>query len=434
MRTVFRDITILSPDANTDSEWQIIERGYVVIEGQEIIAVASGSLPPDLSAEREIDGRGKVLLPGFVNLHSHAPMTLLRGLGEDLPLERWLTEKIFPAEDRLTADDYYWGSMLAIAEMLLSGTTCFFDMYMGVDQIAKAVVESGIRANLARGFTGDVESAKNSLDEAVSVYNQYQGAGDGRLSFWLAPHGTYTCSLDLLKHAAKLASDLGVGIHIHLSETQTENQTVLGQYGKTPTQIVAETGLLEHPLLAAHGVHLSDSDIELLAEAGAIVAHCPASNMKLASGIARLDALREAGVSVGIGTDGAASNNKLDMYEELRLAGYLQKVSTGNPETIPAGFLLRRATNPLAEGFGMLAPVGRIEPGYQADLQVVDFAKAHLWPVHDYLSNLVYAAKGSDVELVMVAGKVLVDGGQLTTIDQEKLFTEVNKRFTKLRV
>lgn len=434
MRTVFRDITILSPEIGSDSGWQVIERGYVVVEGSEISAVASGDLPAEIDAERVIDGRGKVLLPGFVNLHSHAPMTLLRGLGEDLPLERWLTEKIFPAEERLSADDYYWGSLLAIAEMLLSGTTCFFDMYMGVDQIAQAVLESGIRANLARGFLGDLESAKERLAEAVSLYNRYYGAGEGRLSFLLAPHGTYTCTPDLLRHTAELAGELGVGIHIHLSEAQTENQTVLARYGKTPTQILAETGLLEQPLLAAHGVHLSDQDIELLAEAGAVVAHCPASNMKLASGVARLDALRQAGVRVGIGTDGAASNNKLDMYEELRLAGYLQKVSTGNPESVPAGYLLQRAINPVPEGFGLLAPVGCIEPGYQADLQVVDFGKAHLQPVHDYVSNLVYAAKGSDVELVMVAGKVLVDGGELTTIDQEKLFAEVNKRSAKFRV
>lgn len=433
MRTLIKDVTILSPQAGSDWEWELIPTGYVIIDGQEISAVASGSAPEDLSADKVIPGAGKVLLPGFVNLHSHAPMSLLRGLGEDLPLERWLTEKIFPAEDRLEADDYYWGTKLAVAEMLLSGTTCFYDMYMGIPQMVQAVQESGIRACLARGFTGDEVSGKKSLDEAVSLYHEYQGAADGRVSFTIAPHGTYTCSPELLKMAAREAQKLGAPIHIHLSETRTENSTVLESYGKTPTEMLAETGLLELPLLAAHGVHLAEKDLELLAQAGSVIAHCPASNMKLASGIASLTRWRELGIGVGIGTDGAASNNNLDMYEELRLVGYLQKVSTGDPALIPAGYLLHRAVSGWPGGIGLLAAVGRVEPGYTADLQMVDMQKPHLQPVHDYISNLVYAAKGADVDTVLVAGKVVVQGGELVTMDREELLSKAAKGAKKLQ-
>ncbi|MBO8126236.1 MAG: amidohydrolase [Firmicutes bacterium] len=434
MGTLFKNIVILSPKPGSDQDWDLIEQGYVLVEGTKIVAVASGEVPPDLVADEVIDGKGKVLLPGFINLHTHAPMTLLRGLGEDLPLERWLEEKIFPAEDRLEDDDYYWGSLLAIAEMLLSGTTCFFDMYMGIPQMVQAVEESGIRACLARGFVGDEESGRASFNEALSFSREYNGAAQGRVTFTIAPHGTYTCTPGLLKKAAEAAGELGLPIHIHLSETKVENQTVLDRYGKTPTEILAETGLLELPLLAAHGVHLSEQDLDLLAEANAFIAHCPASNMKLASGIANLTAWRERGINVGIGTDGAASNNNLDLYEELRLAGYLQKVSTGDPTKIPAGYLLQRVVHPGATSFGVSAPVGRIEPGFQADLQVVDFEAVNLQPVHDYISNLVYAARGANVEHVMVAGRSVVRKGELTTIDPEELLWQASKRARKLQV
>lgn len=431
MQILVRNVTILSPQAGSDWEWDLIESGYVLIEDAEIQVVASGPVPPGLAADKEIDGSGKILLPGFVNLHSHAPMVLLRGLGEDLPLERWLTEKIFPAEDRLNEEDYYWGTKLAIAEMLLSGTTCFYDMYMGIPQMVEAVVETGIRACLGRGLVGDPVSAQKALTEALACYTEFQGAGAGRVSFLLAPHGTYTCTPELLRIVAKEAAERGLGIHIHLSETVTENQTVVSKYQKTPTAILAETGLLELPLLAAHAVHLTESDQELLLAAGAGVAHCPASNMKLASGVAPVADWRQKGLAVGLGTDGAASNNNLDMYEELRLAGYLQKVTTGDPSLVPAGYLLQRAVFGFA-GRGLLAPVGRVEPGFQADLQLVNCAQPHLQPQHSYLSNLVYAAKGSDVDTVLVAGKVVVENGSLTTIDTEELLYEASKRARKL--
>lgn len=407
---------------------EVFDPGEVVVEEGRLVYV--GPPRPEEGGEKEgrlIKARDMVIMPGLINAHTHAAMTLLRGYGEDLPLHEWLEKKIFPAEDRFTPEDVYWGSLLAIAEMIRSGTTCFADMYFFMDQVAEAVAGSGIRACLARGLVGVSPTAGKALAEARALVRDWQGV-EGRITTMLGPHAPYTCPEAFLKQVAEVAGELGVGLHIHVGETRREYEEHLALHGCTQVATLQRTGLLEHHVLLAHGVYLTDEDMVILAEASAAVAHNPTSNLKLGNGVARVKTMREKGLTVAIGTDGAASNNDLDMFEELRLTALLQKGTTGDTTLFPAAEVLAMATREGAKALGLGGVVGSLEPGLAADLILVDMAQPHLTPCHDVLANLVYAAHGGDVRMVMVGGRILYDHGEFLTLDEERIRFEVNRR------
>ncbi|MGI6513353.1 MAG: amidohydrolase [Syntrophomonadales bacterium] len=400
-----------------------IDKGYIAVKGSRIEAVGAGQPPDEEHFSEVIDGTGMVALPGLVNAHTHAAMTLMRGYGDDLPLMEWLQEKIWPIEDKLTPEDCYWGALLGITEMIKSGTTCFADMYFYMEEVARAVEETGIRASLSQGMVALAPTGEAAFQKSRELF-KWHGRGDGRITVMLGPHAPYTCTPDYLKRVMSMADELGIGIHIHLAETMTEYNDIKAQYGKTPIALMEEIGLFERPVLAAHCVVLDDEDIEILARRKVGVAHNPESNMKLASGAARVPDMLAAGVLVALGTDGASSNNNLDMIQEIRSCCFMHKLVRLDPRAVTAYQALEMATVNGARALG-LEDVGVLYPGMKADLILVDFRKPHLCPRNDVAAHLAYSAAGADVDTVMVDGRILMRGRQLMTIDEEMVMRQV---------
>ena len=392
-----------------------------------LISDITATLPENINFDVIIDGSNKFATPGLVNTHTHAAMTLFRSYADDMFLMDWLENKIWPAEANLTAEDVYWGTLLSIGEMLKSGTTCFADMYFFMDEVAKAVEVSGIRACLARGLAGVAPNSDKSLIEAKEFCLKWNGAANGRITTMLGPHAPYTCPPEYIKEVVKVAKEINSEIHIHLSETKYEVDTCLEKFGKTPIAHMDSLGLLDLGVLAAHCVHVTPEDIQLMKAKNVRVAHNPQSNLKLASGIAPVAQMLEAGLIVGLGTDGASSNNNLDLLEEVRLAALLHKVRENNPKVIPATTALEMGTILGAQAL-KLEQVGKLATGYKADIVLYDMNKLTWSPKHDRNSLLVYSANSSDVHTVLVDGKVLVDAGRLTTIDEQQVIDEVSRR------
>ncbi|MBQ4278999.1 MAG: amidohydrolase [Rikenellaceae bacterium] len=379
---------------------------------------------------RVIDAEGKAVMPGLINLHNHVAMALMRSVADDMPLMPWLQEKIWPYEAKLNGDDIYWGAKLGIAEMLMGGTTTFADMYARSQRVGEAVEELGIRAVLAPPFIdGRMEAFER---EAVEMIGRYHGSGDGRIGVRIAPHAPYTCSPESIARALRLCERYGVGVHVHVAETQDEIATVRERYGKTPVEYLDDLGVFRYPTLAAHCVHLTGGDMEIMLQRGVTVAYNPQSNMKLASGVAPVAEMLRRGLAVGFGTDGPSSNNDLDMWEELRTGSLLQKVTTGDPTALPAHETLRMATAGGADALGMGDRLGRVAEGMLADLIVVDLRKPHLCPNNDLLSDLAYCGKASDVETVIVDGRIAVEGRKLCTADYAAVCRGVKERVAEI--
>jgi len=426
-KILIKDVKILSMVKSSKEE---LVTGDILIKGQYIKEV--GTFPYNPDEVEVINGNNSVALPGLINCHTHAAMTLLRGYADDMELMPWLEKKIWPAEAKLNEESVYWGSMLAALEMIKSGTTTFADMYFFMEDVARAVEESGIRAVLARGMIGFTDKANTTINESRSLISNWRGQADGRISFMLGPHAPYTCPPDYLVKVMDLAQELKVGIHIHLAETQKEFSDIRQQYGKTPVKHIYDLGLFDFPVLAAHCVHLTEEDIALLHECNVGVAHNPTSNMKLASGMAPIPQLLEAGVKVGIGTDGTASNNNLNMFEELHIAALLHKVSWGNPTALPAYQVLQLGTMLGAHAVGLAQEVGSIEAGKKADLILIDLNKPHLYPCHDIAANLIYSAQGSDVKTTIIDGKIVMKNREVLTMDEEKIMFEAQRLAEKM--
>ena len=374
----------------------------------------------------ELQGADRILMPGLINLHNHVSMTLLRGYADDMALMPWLNERIWPFEAKMTAEDVYWGARLGIAEMLLGGTTTFVDMYWHADEVIRAAQEMGIRGVICPTFVGanyDVFEA-----EALRILQSPTLKTDERIQVRIAPHAPYTCPPDTLHRALALCERFGVGIHTHVSETQDEQRIIRETYGKTPTEYLRDVGMFDYPTLAAHCVYLSESDMDIFARYGVSVSHNPHSNMKLASGVAPVTRMLERGLTVGFGTDGPSSNNNLDMWEEMRTASLLQKVSTGDPCALSAYETLQMATVGGAKALGMEGELGVVAPGARADLLLVDTRRAHMTPGHDWVANLVYSAKTSDVDTVIVQGEIRVREGVLCGDDLSDLRRQVQER------
>jgi 5-methylthioadenosine/S-adenosylhomocysteine deaminase len=374
------------------------------------------------------DGRGKVVMPGFINAHTHLAMVFLRGYGEDLDLQTWLSKKVWPMEAKLKAADIYIASLLGAAEMIASGTTCFADMYFHMDQVAKAVDETGLRASLGFGMVGvGAFKARTTLEQGLAFAKTYDQGASGRITTMLAPHSIYTCPPDFLERATKVAEREGLRIHIHLSETKKEVNECLAEYGKTPVALLDDLGLFRVPTLAAHCVVLEEGDYSRLRKVSG-VAHCQVSNMKLSSGICPTTRLLREGVNVALGTDGASSNNRLEMLQEVKLTALVSKAADKDPTALPAFQVLQMATLGGARALGLDGLVGTLEVGKRADLVVYDFDAPHLVPCFDYYSHIAYAALPSDVHSVMVEGRWLYKDHRFLTLDREAVLREARER------
>jgi 5-methylthioadenosine/S-adenosylhomocysteine deaminase len=416
-----------------DNGPDIISQGEIIIEDSLITYIGPRLERKEKDFEEIIKGRDNLIMPGFINTHTHAAMTLFRSYADDMSLMDWLNNRIWPAEAKLKKEDIYWGTLLAIAEMVRGGTTCFADMYFHMDEAARACQESGIRASLAQGLTGlDKIKGMAGLKEGSSLARNWHKKGDGRITVMFGPHAPYTCPPDYLKVVLEKAADLDVPIHIHLAETRDEMNECLSKYGKTPVELMEEIGLLDHRVLAAHCVHLSEKEIEILAEKKTAIAHNPGSNLKLGSGTAPVAKLLEKGVPVSLGTDSAASNNNLDMLEEMRLAALLPKGLLENPTAVPAETALKMATINGAGALFLNSETGTLREGAKADLIMFNLNQPHLYPRHNLLAHLVYSARSADINLVMVNGNVLMSDGELLTIDEERVFFEAQLRATRL--
>ena len=390
--------------------------------------IASVSAAPDgFIADKTIPGTGKMLISGLVNAHTHASMTILRNCADDLLFNDWLFGRVMPLEDKLTGEDCYFGMMLAIMEMLRSGTTSFIDMYYFMDDLARSVEESGIRAVLSRGLQGGADDPKGGeqrLREALDAALRWKGRDN--ISFMLAPHAPYTCDEGYQREVAAEATRLGFPINTHLSESLSEIETIRERYGCSPIELADRAGLLSGTTVAAHCVQLTDSDIDILARRGVHVVTNPVSNLKLANGVAPVTKLMKAGVNIALGTDGAASNNSLNMFRELSMLTLIHKGVNHDAQAVGAreGFDIATKNGAAAMGRG---DIGEIKPGNIADLAILDLDRPNMQPINDPVSALAYSANGGEVETVIVGGRILMENKEFLTIDEKRVVHEVSK-------
>jgi 5-methylthioadenosine/S-adenosylhomocysteine deaminase len=407
---------VLQPDGS-------VERADVQVDRKTGTIAAVGECD---GADETLDASGALVVPGLVNAHTHTPLSLLRGYSDDEPLESWLAEDIQPVEAHLTRRDVTVGAELGALEMIESGTTAFADMYCFVSEIAEVVESAGLRAYLGRGILSDEDDVRSVIADTVALAEQYDGAADGRIRTALMPHGLYSVDEAHLVELRERADDAELPLHFHANETEAEVDTVREKHGARPIEAAAALDLLGPDAFVAHGVHLDSVEIDLLAASGTGVAHCPASNMKLASGIAPVQRLLDAGVTVGLGTDSAASNNNLDLFDEMRAAAMVGKLEAGDAAAIDASTAVHLATAGSASLLGFDS--GRIKPGANADLAVVDLEQPHLTPRHDPVSHLVYAARGSDVRHTVCDGQVLMCDREVLVLDEAAVRTRAERQ------
>ena len=405
----------------------------IAVEGGKILSVGG---PPGggFEADEVIDGRGHVALPGLFNCHCHGAMTLQRGWAEDLPFDRWLNERIWVAESALEEEDVYWGAALAACEMIRAGVIGFADHYFWMHQVAQVVEESGLKALLAWclfGLGPEREVGGATLQDTVDFCRQWHGAAGGRIRATMGPHSPYMCPPEFLRQVAEAAGELGVGVHLHVAESDEQVRNSQQRYGLSPVAHLASLGIFDHPAIAAHCIAVDDEDVATLARAGVTVAHTPKTYMKLAMGMTPVQRLLDAGVSVALGSDGPASNSDLNLLEVLRLTGQLQKWIQQDAEALPLRRLL-----PMACGVGARAmgfdDSGVIAPGAAADLVLMSTDAPHWWPGHDPAAAVVYSSHPSDVRLVMVDGRVLLRDGELLTLDEERIRHEARRRALRM--
>ena len=419
MDILFNDITVIT----MNDEKPVLTHGYVGVAGRKVSYV--GEKPPSDKAGRVISGSRRLLMPGIINSHSHLPMVLLRGYADDYRLQEWLFDHIFPAEARLDERCIAAGIRLALAECIRFGVISCSDTYFHLSQIAEAVLAAGTKANITNGLLClDMDNFDFEKDRGVmnvrEVLSAYKGRGDGRLVIDAGIHAEYTSGPEAWKKSVAFAAENNLRFQLHLSETETEHNECIKKYGKTPAAIFNEYNVFSRKTTAAHGCWITEGDMDILAEHGATVAHCPISNLKLASGIAPVMKMRARGLNVALGTDGACSNNNHDMFEEIRTAALLQKNHSGDPSVLPAYEAIKMATVNGAIGQGRENETGRIAISYDADLIMLNLDAPHLFPLNDPCAAVAYAARGSDVCLTMVQGRILFENGEYKTIDLEK--------------
>lgn len=436
---LFKNITVVTPDEA--GKIQVYSDAYVAVRGDRIIYVGEEralAVRALMEAQREsggsqigfdeYSGKDKILLPTFANAHSHIPMVLMRNSADDMSLEDWLFKRILPREEHLRKEDIYYASLLGIAEMILGGIGASADMYFMADETACAALQAGFRMNLCHdGKFHDESGWKADREGLRSFRKTFHGAGGGLIRTSLMIHSIYLYPEELYPELVAEAAEEDVSIQVHVAETRTEVANCLSKYGKTPARALADFGVFDRPCIAAHGVHLTEEDMEILAASDVTVSHNPASNMKLASGFADVAGMQRHGIRVAIGTDGCASNNNADFYTDMRLASFIAKGSKFDPLQLPAGDILTMATYNGYRGMGF-SDCGRIAAGMMADLQIVNTDTPAMWPVNNPVSALVYSGGVSSVESVMIAGRFVKYHGELTSIDLEKVKAETKKR------
>ena len=425
---LIKNALILNPENPIDGKKDLLIKNDLIHEIGEGLS--------DDNVDKVIDATDKILLPGLVNTHTHLSMTLFRGLADDLSLDEWLNDNIWPVEANLNEYYCYIGALLGAVELIKSGTTTFSDMYFYMEDVAKAVEESGIRAVLSYGMIdfGDEEKRKSEIEQNMKLFESCNNTADGRITVFFGPHSPYTASEELLKEVRKLADETGMGIHIHVSETQKEIDDVSAEKGLRPFEYLDSIGFLGPDVVCAHSVWLSDKEIEIIKEKDVKISHNPCSNMKLASGIAPVSKLLENDICVAIGTDGASSNNNLDLIEELKTATLLQKVSTLDPKVLNSDEAVAMGTINGARALGLDDIIGSIEVGKKADLILIDTNCANMVPDSSTLSsNIIYSANGSNVDTTICNGQILMENKQLTTLDEQEIYQKAREAIDQLK-
>lgn len=424
---LFTNISILNENLEIEKD------RYVLIKDGKI-AYIGGEMPTQ-TYNKVYNGKGKLMMSGFFNAHGHSPMSLMRGYGENLSLQDWLNKKIFPFEDQLDGDAVYWATMLSMAESLRYGIICTSDMYYFCEDMARAVIDSGAKANISRSivnFTGAVPDEMESFGEMKELYKNYHGAADGRIRIDMSLHAEYTSDSNTAMALAEYAKSLDDTImHIHVSETKLEHEECIQRHGLTPAAYLEKMGLFDVPAIAAHCVYSDDNDLDIFKAKGVTVATNPVSNMKLASGVCNVQKVIDKGVNLAIGTDSVASNNSLDFMEEMKVMAIGCKAFTGDPTAVTPRDAVRAATlgGAIAQG---RKNSGVLKEGAAADVIVIDISQPNMHPVHDFVNNLVYSGSGKDVLMTIVDGKVLYDNGNYRTIDIERTIFEVEKATHKI--
>lgn len=419
---LFKNISLVDENFNVKTNMNL------VVEG-EVITYIGSEEPKDFKGQ-VYHGENKVLLPGFYNIHCHIPMTLLRGYGEGLPLQRWLFEKVFPFEAKLRGEDCYWGTMLGAIELIKSGVTSFTDMYFYIEDIIRAVEKSGLKGNISHGssFNPDIPNFKDlkAYKDTYRLAEIYNKAGNGKIKIDASLHAEYTSNEKFVRQVAEFAKENDLIVHTHVSETMKEHEECKQRHGLTPIGYLEKCGLLDQNTVAAHCVWVEGEDLDIMKEKNVTVAHNISSNMKLASGFAPIKEMMDKGVRIGLGTDGASSNNNLNFMEEIHLTSMIHKGVTRDPEFLNPGEILKMATVNGAISQGR-KDCGLIKEGYKADLIVIDLDKPHLQPVYDVLANIVYSASSEDICLTMIDGEIVYKNGQLLNIDVERTIFESNR-------
>lgn len=410
-----------------------VEKTTIYIEGNQIVGINdyAEEFTPDIT----IDGNNKLAIPGLMNAHTHAYMSLFRNYADDVPFSKWLFDNILPLEDKLTGEDSYWGSMLGIMEMINTGTTCFTDMYMFKNETSRAVDETGIRACLSRGLVGNGSSDEGGIRrirEAKEEIDYWKTKKNDKISFMVAPHAPYTCDDKYLLDVVNFARDYKLGINIHLSESRNELEDINARYHCSPTEYLEKLGVFDGNTLVAHCVHLKDKDIDILSKKKVNVVTCPVSNLKLGNGIAPISRLLEHNINVCLGTDGAASNNTLNMLKELQFVTLIHKGNEEKADIISASTGLKFATENAAKALYPDQRIGKIEVGYKADIAILDIDKPQYYPRNNLISALSYSTTGEEVITVIVDGKVLMENKEFKTIDTEKVKYHANKINSRL--
>ncbi len=430
MRTHIRNVT-LTPGADGGDHLRFIPNAEVQIDGTRIVYAGESASAPAFTADQVIDGTNCLCMPGLVNLHTHTPMTFLRSVGADLALDDWLHKAVFPLEKQWTDALIRTATDLGCMEMLRFGTTAFNDMYFHTDIMAQAVAENGMRALLGHGIV-DFDESCSDMVEGVAMAEKWNHACDDRIRFSLAPHSEGATTPKLIRKVADTARQMGLPVHIHVSETDFDLQGCLQRRGVTPPAYLEQMGLLDGPVIAAHCVWFNDADIALFQKHGVTIAHNPVSNLKLASGVAPIAKMLKADCKVALGTDGVASNNNLNLWEEIKLMPMLQKGVTLDPTVVSPAQTFAAATVVGAKALGY-TDLGLLKPGYRADLVLLDLNVPHMTPATDLEANLIYAAQGGDVRLTMVDGRVLYQDGQYATLDRDSLLRSAREGAQEMR-
>ncbi len=412
----------------TMADGEVIKNGNIYIENEKIKKITSDKI--DFSYDKKIDGKNYLAMPGFVNAHTHVGMSLFRNFSDDVELMTWLNEKIWPLEDKLIAEDVYWASLLSHAEMIMTGTTSFADMYYFEDQTIKALEKSKMRAQISRGLTLEDKNYKK-IEENIDLFKKYENSQNGRINIAFGPHAVYTTDKNYLKEINKYAKKYKMPIHIHLSETKIENDECIKRFGQSPTEVFEECGIFENRTIAAHGLYLSDKDLDILSKYDVSVVHNPSSNLKLSSGFLDCTRVLNKKINLAMGTDSSASNNNLSMIKEISLTSLVSKYN--NPKNLKAYDVLKMATINGAKALGLDDKIGTLEEGKLADIILIDLNNPNHTPQNNLISSLPYSTFDKDVSYVIINGDLVYDDKKFVYLNEKEIIKNAEKSFQKLR-